>query len=138
MKPKVDCILLVDDDEDCNFFHERLIKKMECADRVEASLTGNDALDFLKSSVNGQHPRPNLILLDINMPGMDGWGFLEEYNKLSEDQKAQIVVVMLTTSLNPDDRVKAESDPNVGAFANKYLDEESLLEILKANFPHFR
>jgi len=138
MKPKVDCILLVDDDEDCNFFHERLIKKMECADRVEASLTGNDALDFLKSSVNGQHPRPNLILLDINMPGMDGWGFLEEYNKLSEDQKAQIVVVMLTTSLNPDDRKKAESDPNVGAFANKYLDEESLLEILKSNFPHFR
>ncbi|MFH6982492.1 response regulator [Marinoscillum sp. 108] len=138
MKPKIDCILLVDDDEDCNFFHERLIKKMECADRVEASLTGNDALDFLRSSVNGQHPRPNLILLDINMPGMDGWGFLEEYNKLSEDQKAQIVVVMLTTSLNPDDRVKAESDPNVGAFANKYLDEESLLEILKANFPHFR
>ena len=138
MKPKVDCILLVDDDEDCNFFHERLIKKMECADRVEASLTGNDALDFLKSSVNGQHPRPNLILLDINMPGMDGWGFLEEYNKLSEDQKAQIVVVMLTTSLNPDDRKKAESDPSVGAFANKYLDEESLLEILKSNFPHFR
>jgi CheY-like chemotaxis protein len=72
------------------------------------------------------------------MPGMDGWGFLEEYNKLSEDQKAQIVVVMLTTSLNPDDREKAESDPNVGAFANKYLDEESLLEILKSNFPHFR
>ncbi len=138
MKPKIDCILLVDDDEDCNFFHERLIKKMECADRIETSLTGYDALNFLKTSVNGQHPQPNLILLDINMPGMDGWGFLEEYNKLSEDQKAQIVVVMLTTSLNPDDRVKAESDPNVGAFANKYLDEESLLEILKSNFPHFR
>jgi len=138
MKPKIDCILLVDDDEDCNFFHERLIKKMECADRIETSLTGHDALNFLRTSVNGQHPQPNLILLDINMPGMDGWGFLEEYNKLSEDQKAQIVVVMLTTSLNPDDRVKAESDPNVGAFANKYLDEESLLEILKSNFPHFR
>jgi len=138
MKPKIDCILLVDDDEDCNFFHERLIKKMECADRIETSLTGHDALNFLRTSVNGQHPQPNLILLDINMPGMDGWGFLEEYNKLAEDQKAQIVVVMLTTSLNPDDRVKAESDPNVGAFANKYLDEESLLEILKSNFPHFR
>ena len=137
MKPKVDCILLVDDDEDCNFFHERLINKMECAEHVETVLTGYDALDFLRTSVNGQHPQPNLILLDINMPGMDGWSFLEEYNKLSEDQKAQIVVVMLTTSLNPDDREKAESDSNVDAFANKYLDEESLMDILKANFPEF-
>ncbi len=53
-------------------------------------------------------PQPGLVFLDINMPGMFGWDFLEEHKNLPSGQKAKIVVAMLATSLNPDDREKGE------------------------------
>ncbi|MEQ9306119.1 MAG: response regulator [Marinoscillum sp.] len=127
---KLDCILLVDDDEDCNFFHSRLIKKMDCASRIEVKYDGQAALKFLKSNKDFA---VDLILLDINMPVMDGWNFLEEYDLL-EDQKKSNAVIMVSSSLNPDDRKRASSKGVVSDFATKYLNEQSMLKILNTHF----
>src|SRR6476646_5150062 len=106
MKTRVKCIMLVDDNADDNFYHERVIRKSNVADNVISKQTGIDALDYLRSKKENDNMHPNLIFLDINMPGMNGWEFLEEYNKLDAKFQSQALVVMLTTSGNPDDKDK--------------------------------
>lgn len=135
MSNKLKCILLVDDDDDCNFFHQRLIAKLDCAEHVEVCTNGIEALDYLTKRIADGHPKPELIFLDINMPKMNGWEFLEKYKTLHPGQKADMLVVMLTTSLNPDDRSRADNNEDVHAFANKYLDKSKLQIILEKNFP---
>ncbi|MEO6550830.1 MAG: response regulator [Ferruginibacter sp.] len=133
----MNCILLIDDDDDCNFFHRRLLTKLNCAEHIEVAKNGIEALEFLRSVRNGNHDNPSIIFLDINMPKMNGWEFLEEYKKLSDQQKAKIVLIMLTTSLNPQDQERAKTYSDVDGFKNKYLDEESLDEILQKYFPEY-
>src|ERR1044072_9954671 len=99
MKQKLNCILLIYDDEPTNFLNRMVIEEVDCTNRVEIMQSARDALKYLTNTTsNGDYPRPDLVFLDINMPAMDGWEFLEKYNQLSDHQKARIVVVMLTTS----------------------------------------
>ena len=126
--------MLVDDNSDDNFFHERIIKKSEAADLVVAKQTGQDALDYLKSEKATEDLHPDLIFLDINMPGMNGWEFLEEYEKLDEKFKSRAIVVMLTTSANPDDKLKAKAMNVASDFKIKPLTEEMLQEIIDKHF----
>lgn len=135
MKNKLNCILLVDDDQPTNFFNEIVIKKSCYTDQVYAVQTGMEALEFLKSRQNGVYPQPDLILLDVNMPAMNGWEFLEEYKSLPKEQRGNIVVVMLTTSLNPDDKSKASTINEISGFKSKPLTLEILNEIIKEFFP---
>lgn len=131
---KLNCVLLVDDNEADNFLNKLIIKERDCAEKIVAVESGYDALDYLHSKESGEHPQPDIIFLDINMPGMNGFEFLEEYNKLPEDKKGRVVVVMLTTSMNPDDLKKAESMGLVSGFKNKPLSHDALNEILKHHF----
>jgi CheY-like chemotaxis protein len=135
MKKKLNCILLIDDDEATNYIHKIVINKSECAEQVVAMQNGYDALDYLTKTKDGIYPQPDVIFLDINMPGMDGWEFLEEYEKLEDGQKGHIVVVMLTTSLNPDDEKKAKSLGNIKGFKHKPLSAEMIDEVIKEHFP---
>lgn len=135
MKRKLNCVLLVDDDKDCNYFHERVLNKMQCVEKIEVAHDGVEALEFLKSIKNKLGLKPAIIFLDVNMPKMNGWEFLNEYEKLDEADKAEIIIVMLTSSLNPDDEKKAKSYNCVSGFLNKFLEEESVNKILKEHFP---
>lgn len=132
MKKKLDCILLVDDDPHANFFHERLLKKIDCANSIEIVIDGEMGLDFIRSKKN----KPDIIFLDINMPRMDGWEFLVEYEKLGTEDMAKIVV-MLSSSLNPDDKNKAGTYVSVSGFITKYLEKESVEELLQQHFPDY-
>ncbi len=134
MKKKLNSILLVDDDEDCNFFHKRLINRLEITEEINVVLDGEEALNYLKSTKDGKHPQPAIIFLDINMPKVDGWEFLEEYEKLDDLQKAQVVLIMLTTSLNPDDMQRAKENPLVHDYFNKYLDADRIQKVIEEHF----
>src|SRR6478609_8398410 len=135
MKEKLNCILLIDDDEPTNFINELVIKKANCTHKIVAKQGAREALEYLRSQEDGEHPCPDLIFLDINMPAMNGWDFLEEYRKLDEKQKGRIVIVMLTTSLNPDDEEKARGIKEINDFKSKPLTKEILEEILKKYYP---
>src|SRR6266699_6375386 len=100
MKRKLDCILLVDDSREDNRFHQIIINEMDIVNRIDIVLNGLEALAYLTKE--GQIP-PELIFLDINMPKMNGWEFLEQYKHLDMKQKARVVIMILTTSANPDD-----------------------------------
>jgi len=135
MKQKLNCILLIEDDEATNFIHKVIITKLDCTNHVEIAKNGLEAIDYLKTMKGGGYPKPELILLDINMPKMNGWEFLEEYQKLDIEQKGDIVIVMLTTSLNVDDAEKANSIKDVTGFRNKPMSIPLFTEILQKYFP---
>src|SRR5689334_11317729 len=126
MQHKLNCVLVIDDDEPTNFLNQIVIENSGCAQFVKAVQSGQEALDYLTTKEKGQCPRPDLIFLDINMPAMNGWEFLEKYRSLTKEEQGKIMVVMLTTSLFPEDRVKAEELPEVSGFENKPLTTEKL------------
>jgi CheY-like chemotaxis protein len=137
MTKKLKCILLVDDDDDCNFFHERLLKKMLCTEQVHIARNGEEALNYITSNIINKKDNPDLILLDINMPKMNGWEFLDNYKTLDEIEKAKINLIMLTTSINPDDEIKSQNYNDVKGFYEKYLSEETLYKIFNKFFPNY-
>ena len=139
MKHKLNCILLIDDDEPTNFLNRMTLEQADCASHVQILQSGQEALDFLMRQgkfANGHdYPHPDLIFLDINMPAMDGWEFLEKYRELPPAQKASIVMIMLTTSLNPDDQLRAGAIPEINGFEHKPLRIDRLKEVLQNYFP---
>src|SRR5687768_16318613 len=101
MNKTVKCIMLIDDNKVDNFFHQRVIKKYDDTINVIMKESGQEALDYLNDS-DREHD-PDIIFLDINMPGMNGWEFIEDYKKLDPSLHKSNIVVMLTTSGNPDE-----------------------------------
>jgi CheY-like chemotaxis protein len=115
-----------------------IIQAAGCVNHVQVAETGIEALDYLTSTgrfISGGEvfPPPDLIFLDINMPGMDGWEFLQAYKKLNLEHQGK-VIVMLTTSLNPDDEVKARAMDEIAAYMTKPLTKEMLEDILQQYF----
>lgn len=121
--------MLVDDNPYDNFFHERVIRKCDFAQNIVVKLTAMDALAYLRTTPKGENTHPDLIFLDINMPAMDGWEFLEEYSKLEEELQSKIVIVMLSTSQNPEDIEKARKSKVPVDFRTKPLTREMLEEM---------
>jgi CheY-like chemotaxis protein len=126
------CVMLVDDNPDDNFFHQREIKQHNPDNVVLMKNSGVSALEYLKSTGAGQYP--DLILLDINMPGMNGWEFLEEYKRLDKKDGLQPIIIMLTTSENPDDASKARGLAFVADYISKPLTEEIMTRIIGKHF----
>jgi CheY-like chemotaxis protein len=143
MQQKLNCILLIDDDEPTNFISKMLIEESNCSEHVQVTQSGEAALDYLTKgkSPKGQpelFPCPDLIFLDINMPAMNGWEFLDRYENLDGNYKGNVITVMLTTSLSPDDRLKAHNNSTISKFETKPLTLEKLNRILTEYFPmHF-
>lgn len=125
--PSLKTILLIDDDSADNIIHRRLLENMNIADNIEDFLFAEDALSFLKSE-EGQDT--DLIFLDINMPRMNGFEFLDEFKKLKSNPEDLPMVVMLSTS-NPnwDDDV-SRNYPLIKHFFTKPLTEKFVVNIL--------
>src|SRR4051812_10679238 len=121
MKKKLDCILMIDDDEPTNFLNKMILEEVGCARRIEVIQDAREALVYLHHAINtsqpgDKYPKPQLIFLDINMPAMDGWEFLSRYSELPKDIVDEINIVMLTTSFNPEDELKANKITYIAGF----------------------
>jgi len=117
-------ILLVDDDKIANHYHKLLIKRnLNENIPVKEAYDGKEALEFIS-----QNELPYLIFLDINMPGMNGFEFLDSFKSFPNKEKAKIV--MLTSSLNDKDKEKAYSYKEVDMFVNKPLHKLNFKSLL--------
>ncbi|MDH5610218.1 MAG: response regulator [Cyclobacteriaceae bacterium] len=132
---KIESILLVDDDEVTNFYNEYLINKMDICNTLHIAENGQIALDKITGQ-NGQEmiKRPIIIFLDINMPVMNGFEFLEAYTKLGDITKGDMVVCMLTTSLHEQDLKMANNFSEIAGYLNKPLGEKDITRIVDSYF----
>ena len=130
MADEIRCILLVDDDPDANHLHKFVIQQTFPVEQVHLAENGTDALQFLVSEPVDRL-RPDLVFLDINMPGMDGWAFLDAMDQLPADKREGISVVMLTTSSDPTDRERALAHDQVCLYLTKPLTEDAFDELIQ-------
>ncbi len=134
----LDCIILVDDDKITNFINKKIIKRADIDVAVKVNSSVTEALNYLKGMNThpiNEYPRPGIIFLDINMPGMNGWDFIDEYKKLPNEQKKKIIIAMLTTSINPDDENIANLTPEINMYLQKPLTVEKLENTIDSYFP---
>jgi CheY-like chemotaxis protein len=135
---KINCVLLIDDNSADNEFHKIIIRKTNVFNHIRVATNGEEALSYLiKAGEQGQSesfPKPDLIYLDINMPRMNGFEFLAAYKKLDEQLKSKEIIIMLTTSLNPDDQKRALNYEEVKEFQIKPLTDKTVQETIERYF----
>lgn len=131
---KLNFLVFIDDDYATNYYHKIIVEESGVVDRFEFFESPVEALDFFqKLKESGDNSKPDYIFLDINMPVMDGWQFLEKYTEIIDNPSSTII--MLSTSMSPTDSEKAGKIEIIHSFINKPLTVE-LLSNLAKEFTH--
>jgi CheY-like chemotaxis protein len=125
MKPKETQILIIDDDEINNFIAGKLIRKVQENTVVNNCLNGLEGINYIKSKIDTDD-FPDIIFLDINMPVMNGWEFLDLYSELISEIKKEVTINMLSSSVYNEDIEKAKIYPAVSRFISKPLTIEKI------------
>ena len=129
--PFLQTVVLIDDSDIDNFANRLLLERSGHFGAIEAFTYAGDALTYLGSETR---PQVDLILLDLNMPRMNGEEFLVAYETLPEAKKSTAIVVMLTSSTASKDREVTKRFQGLSEFRNKPLTMQMLEEIIETNF----
>lgn len=134
----LDLVLLVDDDETTNYLNKRLLNEMQVSKEILVLQNGKEALDYLTKAYepvpDAAYKRPNLIFLDIKMPVMDGFTFLEEYEKRGLDAKDHMIILMLTSSASFYDLERLKNFNKVKKHFSKALTKHDVRDIMNEFF----
>jgi CheY-like chemotaxis protein len=131
MARKTPIIALVDDDKIFQFTASKTIKATAITDTILQFERGEDALQFLRKNIADPNSLPDYIFLDINMPYLDGWMFLEDYSEFKAGLSKPISIYMVSSSIDPRDIDRARSNVNVKDYVIKPVTREKFLELLR-------
>jgi CheY-like chemotaxis protein len=125
-------VLLVDDEIITNIVHKSVLERTAAFGYIESACHGRQAIAFLENAISQDKPLPDYIFLDINMPVMNGFQFLEEINNHFAIDRRIVKIIVLSSSIDPKDREKARI---LGAdhFLSKPLGTADILNILNQN-----
>jgi len=131
-------VLCIDDDSISLTISRLLLKRTGFANEIFTAIDGSDALIFLETlfseNTNPQEVAPNLILLDINMPVINGWDFLDAYIAQYAEKLPNTKVVILSSTIDPEDLLHAKEYAVVAQFISKPLSVENLAELKEDEF----
>ena len=128
---KLEAILLIDDDLTTNFLHQKIISKTEIDAPVAVVNNASEGIDKLLAlnETTNDHSATVLVFLDLNMPLLDGWGFLEIFKEMNLNFMVHLFIV--SASINPDDKLRANSYPQVNGYLQKHLTVPTFRQITK-------
>lgn len=124
-------LTLVDDDDIFVFLTTKIIEQTNLVDLIKGFGNGLDAINFLKENKNNVDALPDIILLDLSMPIMNGWQFLEEYNKLNPTIGKKITIYICSSSISPDDITRAKTISEVSDYIIKPITKDKLIDLIK-------
>jgi CheY-like chemotaxis protein len=124
-------LFLVDDDDIFVFLTLKVIEETKLANKVDVFTNGKTAIDSLKKLVETNGVLPEIILLDLNMPILDGWGFLTEYQALNLSLDKKITIYIVSSSISPRDLEKAKNISAVSDFIIKPLEKHRFEEAVR-------
>ncbi len=121
-------IIFIDDDLASNYYHEYILRDTDWVEETSSFLSPQKALKYFQGIEAGSGDKiPDILFVDINMPQMNGFEFIEAYSKLNLPEQALIIV--MSTTINPNDSKRCEDDPHIFEFLNKPLTLEYLKQL---------
>jgi CheY-like chemotaxis protein len=123
-------ILLIDDDNSFNEFHEKIIRGLEPDTRVISYTNPEKAVDFLKNKHDNKGVAPNFIFMDINMPVLSGWEFIERIKLLPNSFFSSTIIYFVSTFPNPGDQLRINAEPLLKDWMEKPLSKEAFIDVL--------
>ncbi|WNH10485.1 response regulator [Thalassobellus suaedae] len=127
---KIKNLTLVDDDDVFVLLTKIAIKKTNLVDQIMVFSNGLDALIFLKEMKNNEDALPEIIFLDLSMPIMDGWQFLEEFSKLHPELAKKVTIYICSSSISPRDILRAKTINEVSDYIIKPITKDKLEDII--------
>ncbi len=126
---KLNSICIIDDDDIYTFLLKKTLKKIDICNDIKTYINGSDGIQKIKALIENNEPLPDLILLDINMPILDGWEFLDEFEKIKDKCKNKISIYVVSSSISIADINKAKQHKEVTDFLTKPIEADTLIKI---------
>ncbi|QZK91012.1 response regulator receiver domain-containing protein [Flavobacterium tiangeerense] len=131
---KINTFCIVDDDDIYQFTTSLLLKKTDLVNKIIVFSNGLKAINFLKDEMGNIENIPDILFLDVNMPVMDGWEFLEEYLIIKPMIPKTIVIYMVTSSVDEKDVLRAKSISALSGYLVKPISSQNIEEVILGIF----